>query len=505
MKKQPTKPSLYSRLAAAAAALVAETPEPVREAAGVTVDTDEGAWRRLSGKAAQRDLPSLSQEQMRKMAAYLWETNLLANRLVELPLAYLLAEGIRLECADEEHQRWLDQFWHDPINRMDLKLVTYVRELALFGELCLPTFVNEISGAVRLGYLDPSLIADVITDPGNAGQDIGVRTLADEQGRALTYRTVLRGDDTELFGKPAQELRAAMTDGEAFFFAVNKFAAGKRGRSDLMAQMDWLDGFDEFMFDQMERNSEHDAFIWDVKLSGATEADVDERAKKIQRPNRGSVRVHNDQEEWTAVAPSLNAVDRSESARLFRNYSLGGATIPEHWFGGGGDVNRAAAGEMGDPFFKVATARQTFLRHVLQEIGAYVLWMRASKAGQKPEWGAPEWTVTAKFPEMVTRDITKISAALQSCVTAVASALADKLITRKTALQIIAVAARRLEVDIDPEEELDALEKEEPTGKPGEPGDELGGGLGVPGDLTDDDTEPGQAAPAASAPTNGEQ
>lgn len=480
------------RFAEAAAAKPAT--EPLREAAGTTVDDDDAQWRRLTGKATNRDLPSLSQDTMRKLAAYLWESNLLANRLIELPLAYLLAEGVTLECADEEHQTWLNEFWNDPINQMGLKLPTYVRELALFGELCWPVFVNEHSGTVRLGYLDPSLISDVMTDPGNPSQDIGVETIKDAAGVSRKFRTVLRGEDAELFGSAAQALRASYVDGNCFYFAVNKFAAGKRGRSDLMAQMDWLDGYDEFMFDQMERNSEHDAFIWDVELTNSTPEDVEARAKKIQRPSRGSVRVHNDQEKWTAVAPSLNAVDRSESARMFRNHALGGATIPEHWFGGGGDVNRASASEMGDPFFKVATARQTFLRHVLQELGRYVLWSRAQASGVKAKWGEEAWTVSAKFPEMVTRDITKIASAMQSCVAAVASALADKLITRTTALRIIAVAARRLEVDIDPEEELAAVDEENPgQGKD----DETGHGLGVPSGLDDDPPDPAAAAAAA--------
>lgn len=38
---------------------------------------------------------------MRDMALYLWEANLLANRLIELPVAYLLAEGVRLTVKDK--------------------------------------------------------------------------------------------------------------------------------------------------------------------------------------------------------------------------------------------------------------------------------------------------------------------------------------------------------------------------------------------------------------------
>lgn len=462
----------------------------VREAAsaGVSFEDEDAGWRRLGGKT-KRDLSPLRQDQMQKLAAYLWEANMLANRLIELPLAYLLAEGVQLVCADPEHQQWLDAFWHDPINRMDLRLPTYARELGLFGELCLPAYVNDINGHVRLGYLDATLIADVMVDPGNPTQEIGVRTVKDAEGRFREFRTVVRGDDAELFAPEARSLRASYASGDAFLFSVNKFAAGRRGRSDLIAQMDWLDGYDEFMFDSMERAADLDAFVWDVKITGGTAEDIKARASEITRPGRNSVRVHNDQEEWQALAPDVKAADRAESARMFRNHSLGGATMPEHWYGGGGDVNRGAASEMGDPFFKMATARQTHLRHMLQELGSYVLWQRAARTGQAPDWGDEAWKVQAKFPEMVTKDVTKLAAALQSAVAAVGVALAQQLITKTTALQIIAIAARRLDVDIDPEEELAAVLEENP-----EPvGNELGGGAGVP-DLSGQPPAGGQNA-----------
>lgn len=50
-----------------------------------------------------------------------------------------------------------------------------------------------------------------------------------------------------------------------------------------------------------------------------------------------------------AKSASLQAADTSESARLLRNHVLGGGTVPEHWFGGGGDVNRAALARWANP------------------------------------------------------------------------------------------------------------------------------------------------------------
>lgn len=477
--------------------VAAAVEEAVREAAGAFDQEDEGF--RLMGVKAKRDLSPVSQVQMQKAAAFLWETNPLANRLVELPLAYLVAEGVKLTSSEPEHQEWLDAFWADPINKLDQRLPTFVRELSLFGEQCWTVFVNDINGQVRLGYLDPSLIEDVMTDPGNPAQEIGVRTVKDAAGNQRHYRVIVRGEDDEMFAAEARTLRAGYTSGDAFYFAVNKFAAGRRGRSDLLSSADFLDAFDEYMFDQVERASELDAFVWDVTLTGADQTIVDERAKKIKRPGRGSVRVHNEQEEWKAEAPSLNIADRSESARMFRNHAMGGASMPEHWYGGGGDVNRAVGAEMGEPFFKIVTMRQTQVRGMLSELGQYVLYQRALKSGKTPEWGKPEWKVTVTFPEMVTKDVSKLAAALQACIVAVANAVQGKLLSRETGVEIIAVAARRLDIEIDPAAELQAVLKDEEEAAARNPTSvgvgEHGARPGVPPDLVAEleDDEPGQA------------
>jgi hypothetical protein len=149
--------------------------------------------------------------------------------------------------------------------------------------------------------------------------------------------------------------------------------------------------------------------------------------------------------------------------------------------------------------------RQSFLKHMLVEMGSYVLWSRARASGQVPDWGDPAWTVEASFPELVSKDVTKLAAALASTVAAVSSAIGERLITRETGLKIVAMAAQRLDVEIDPEAELAAVAEEDP------PPDETGpGGTSIdvePGDEDDSDEQrqpgspgrqPGQARRAGN-------
>ena len=445
-----------------AAAVSIETA-PVREAAA-SQSEDEPGFRRLTGdgglaKYNDRDLTPLAQDRMQKLAEYLWQSNLLANRLTELPLAYLLAEGVTLSCKDDAHQKLLDAFWNDPINNWPLKLAGRVRALSLLGEQCYITRVNEGSGFVRLGYLDPRQIGNVVMDPDNPEQPIGVVTKRDTQGRYWKYRVVVLGDDAELFTERTQKIRAEdFTDGECLLYQVNKFPNGTRGRSDLLGQMDWLDAYDGFLFDEIDRIGYLRSFVWDVTLNGADKTAVEAFDKDFKAPAPNSKFVHNDSTKLAAVTPELQAADTSESARLLRNHVLGGATVPEHWFGGGGDVNRAVGAEMSEPTMKIYTMRQTQLKLMLEEIGRFVL--RKSTETGKPDWADDKWKVTASFPELASKDVTKFAAAMSQVATAVILLRDNGLLTDERALQLVADVAQRFGQEIDAKAELEKAQTE---------------------------------------------
>jgi hypothetical protein len=432
------------------------------EAAGRSIDPDDDmeGWRPLTGDSG-RDLSPITQGRMQELAAYLWRGNGIANRAVELPLAFLLAEGVRLTAPDAEAQDWLDAFWYDPITRLDVKLPKKVRDLALFGELCLPVFRNEINGHPRLGYLDPALIETVVADPDNAEQPIGVVTRKDKHGTARRYRVIIIGGES-VFSQRTQEIRRSFDTGECFYYTVNTLGAQLRGQSDLLPGIDWYDAYELAMTGDMRRWNELRAFIWDVTLKGATPAEVEARARRMAPPSPGSMRVHNDQEEWTAVSPDLKAADSDNTARLFRCHILGSQTIPEHWYSSGGDVNRATAQAMDIPTLKILTMRQRVVKAVLEDMGSYVIRSRAEAAGALDVIeGDPDWMVTAQFPELAVKDVAVLAAAFAQIVAGCASAVTQGLMSRQTAVAMIAMAATALGQEVDPEEELGRLLKED--------------------------------------------
>ncbi len=429
---------------------------PLREAAGTTIDDEDEGWRRLTGDG-KRDLEPMTHDRMQRLGEYLWRTNLLANRLIELPLAYLLAKGVRWRIDDESGQAALDRHWKDGLNAWDTKLPKRARELGIFGEQCWPVFRNENTGFVRLGYLDPACINTVVMDPDNAEQPIGIVTKKNLRGKCKRYRIIVNVPEAA-FAQRTQEIRQSFGDGDCFFFRVNELCSSSRGVSDLLAQMDWLDAYDQFMFGEIDRAANVRAFIWDVTLTGSSQDEVDARAKKISAPRPNSVRVHNENETWKAEAPALNAYDAAAAARLIRNHMLGGATVPEHWYGGAEDVNKSTGSSMTEPTERMLEMRRAQLGYMIEQVGQYVV---------RSHWGALDRELSEKeaellaslvveWPELTAKDTTKYAAALQQATSSIAQLLAENLLTRATALRIVAALAEQLGVSIDVDDELEA-------------------------------------------------
>ncbi|SDH74753.1 hypothetical protein [Roseospirillum parvum] len=427
---------------------------PAREAAGTNRDPrDEPGFRRLTGGSDPRDLLPMTQTRMQRVAMGLWESTPLGHWMVEVSLAFLLAEGVRAKAEDPQAQAWLDDFWDDPITDLDATLITRARELALFGEQIWPVFVG-IDGHVRLAYLDPSDVEDVVCDPENSAVQIGIITRPDACQRKRRYRILYEGADEDLFAPGTVALRRTFDSGDCFYFRVNDLMCGQRGRSDLLAAADWIDALDQFLFGELERADYMRAFIWDVTLTGATQEEVEQRAAALKVPHTAGARVHNENESWETRSPDIKAEDGETAARLFRLHAMGAQGLPEHWYGGGGDVNRATAGEMGAPAYKMLTMRQQTLKRMLERVCRYALTQRLAARGRTLDRGDGAWKPKIEFPELVAQDVSRFSAALAQVVSAVAAAVAEGLLPRAEAVRLIAAMAAYLGVEIDPEQAL---------------------------------------------------
>lgn len=434
-----------------------ETEEKVVEAANSNHADDGLDGYRPITSDGNRNLTPLSQTRMRKVAAMLWEQNLLANRLIEIPVAYLLAEGVKLSHEDDELNEVLKNFWDHPINKMGRKLEKRVRELGMYGEIFMPAFVNETTGAVRLAYLDPDSVKDVVFDPDNPEQPIGIITHRDKKGNFKRFKVIINGDEDDCFTDRTVAIRDNFTDGQLFYFAINTIGAHPRGRSDLLAQADYLDIYDHMLYGEADRMDFLRAFVWHFKIEGADQNEIDTKWKKefSTPPQPSSTMVTNEKVTMEPKSPTLNSSETDTAARLFRNHILGGGTFPEQIFGGGGDVNRSTGETMMEPFEKILKMRQEVIVEMLNEIGVFVLRKHEMRSGsQEPDLDHPLYKLSVSMPEMTAKDTTKYAAALQQVVTACQIAQRAGYITHIEAIKLIDSIAGKLGVDIDADKEM---------------------------------------------------
>ncbi len=435
--------------------IAAKVAESIK-AASVTDKEDEG-WRRLTGDTT-RNLSPLQQDRMINIAFWLWENNPMGKWLMETTKSFLVAKGLPYEATNAEVKKTLDAFWKDPINRMDLYLGKFVRELFLYGELCLPVFVAKQTGRVRLGYIDPSQIKDVVTDPENVKTVIGI-VLKDSAGKpGRRYKTALPKEADYVMSPAAKALRESYTDGDCFFFAVNNVTNSPRGRSDLLVTADWLDAYEQFLFDYSDRWPLLNAFLWDLKIEGATPAQIKEHLKDFSKKS-GSVFGHNEKMTLEAKTPDLKAADAETGSRVLRNHILGAHSIPEHWFGGGGDVNRATAVEMDTPAYKALSEKQEYVKYILETIlGFSIEKAREARYLQVSDEEAGMYSVIT--PEISSKDLSKYSTVLRELTTSLVMAENQGWTGKDTTRKIFVTGVGYLGVKLDQEQVKAEAEEE---------------------------------------------
>ncbi len=435
---------------------------------GGGIDPDEHLYRRLTGSTSET-LSPLQQDRVLGLARYLYEGNPVARRVIELTKDFVIGDGFTLSSPIPEIQEVLTRFWDDPISNLELTQHQKALELGLFGEQIWPVFVNEISGHVRLGMIDPADVGTVYHDPENKTIPVGV-TLRGIGTLAKRYRIIYSAPDQDLFTESTIAFRDTFTDGPCFYFAVNKLTGMQRGRSDLLCLMDWLDGLDRYLFDSMERAALINAFVWDVLLKGATDADVQAwLSKNSKPPPPGTVWAHNENQELKPLTADLKQQDTREGASMLRNHVLGGAGIPVHWYSEGEDVNRASATEMSTPVLRRLKTRQFFIKAMFLQVARYAV-ARAIEPipgrlgplaslrmvtlpGAKDEVPATE-AVMLQESALSTKDLEKSGQVLLSVAQAVTLLVTSNLMKPETGVRLVSAAANDLGVDINPQEEL---------------------------------------------------
>lgn len=427
---------------------VAEQVAAARMAMPIVADFDpqgEG-YRPVAGpgQAQLRDRSPINQALMTELAYHLYDTSGLVKRFVRDTRNFCLGEGVTWSVAGDDENgsadAWLKAFWTDSMNRMDLRLRDRLEFFFLLGEQCWPAQVLP-NGKVWLSYVDPANIAEVHMVSGFPEMAAAVR-LTGRGGRTGELLTCVR---SELDSRQAACGRLV---GNCFFWAINKAPNAPRGRSDLVHLFDFINNFEEGLFDEADRIRQLMAFVWDVELQGASEDDIRKFLKETKAPKSGSMRAHNERVKWNAVNPDLKTYDNRAFYDLMKGYMSACQNRPTSWLGEGGKTYSNEADLMGEPTFKDLGERQRFVKYMLEQVLQFVL-DQGVLAGSLREREGERLAVTVNLPEFNLRDLGKVATTLTQLTSALTTAETQGWITRETAAQVFTQVAGQLGMEVE--------------------------------------------------------
>lgn len=432
------------------------TTEPlvVTEASRLSeLDTEMEGFRSLTAERLEE--PPWKTERVQRAAYSLWLKNHMARRLLEIPVDFIVGDGVSVvarhetEATSLQIQEVIDDFWNDPINNLADEIEVYARELLLWGEVCLPRRVRELDGKCRLGWVCPLDIEDVEPDPITG--EPGVVVLKDDVAKTVGQKRLaviryLEGPEEWV--------------GDCFYYSINRPKGRCRGTSELFSAMVWIGIMEQTMLGQADRAKLNSAFIWDVLLKGHTPEMIKEwLTKHGRRPKPNEIRAHNENVEWKTVQPDLSAYEFERHIKTMFTFILGGYGYPNHWFGSGDDANLATASVMAEPTRKSLRRKQKVFSRMIAEMVQDAL-LQAERYGRLPAGVAADRPFDVQVPDLSGPDIGKSAAAIQGLIAGVIAAEEAGLMSHDTAMDVVAVAVAETGIEIDSAAEREKVRAE---------------------------------------------
>jgi hypothetical protein len=421
------------------------------------VDSDEHLYRSLTGNP--KDFSPYKHDRLLKIVYYQWLTHPLAKRMIELIKDFIIGRGIEFKAENPKIQSLLWEHWNDPVNNWPIKQHKKIRELLLYGEQAYSISSNDANGLVRLGYIDPAAIKEIVTAKDNIEFVEAIKL----KGKS--------GEDGKVYDVVGWSDKNNRLIGEAFFFAINNVSNAVRGNSVLLDVVDWLDVFDKSLFDEADRVELMKRFVWDITLEGMTEDQIKDWVKDQKPPKSGSIRAHNENVTWSAVTPDLKTQDTTNFLKFVMSFVIGGKGIPEHYYGINYQINKATATEMSPPFEKLIENNQLYVRWMISQIFDFVIAEAIDKKRKITDIDTKKALGTISenddqayeiiLPEPSTRDIQKLSTSLVQLGQGLTIATNNGWLSKDTAGSIYSMVVSELGHPVDYENEKEKAEEEQ--------------------------------------------
>lgn len=300
------------------------------------IDDDRGFTR--VGES-RREVPAWTLEKARIYSVHAYRTNPMARAIIDTYTSFCIGDkGLALNVNHPDVDPIARAFWNDPRNDCDGQQEVLLRSHLLLGETVLETMVAEMSGVVRFAYVDPTGIRRVELDAGNPLWP----------GRLVFGSPV---DERHLDVVHVDDFTGLRTGQAMFWPSWRALASDRRGVPFLSPVLDWLQAYDDVLYNLVDRTKLLRYFVWDVTVDGDQSAVDNFVAARGGRhaPPTGSVEVHNDSVAWKPVQPNTGAFEDRVTGQSLLTEIAAGSGLAKTWLAEPEDANRATSLTMAEP------------------------------------------------------------------------------------------------------------------------------------------------------------
>jgi hypothetical protein len=299
-----------------------------------------------------------------------WRFNPIARRIVELTTQYAVGGGMVVTCADKATNAFISEFWQHRLNRISDKINAFSNELCQSGNL----FLMLSSDQSGMTYLRVVPATDVLE----------IQSRENDIEQELAYH-IRQSGSTEALVCPAYDPNNDELDRHGHLpdvilhFAINRPSGSQWGEGDLAPVLKWISRYSAWLEDRVRLNRFRNAFVYVVKARFGSENERYARQLQLtgNPPAPGSVLVTDESEEWSVLAPRLEALDASSDGLAIKKMIAAGVGLPLHFLAEPESSTKTTAEAAGSPTYRRFSERQRFLCLMVETVLRVVVSRRA--------------------------------------------------------------------------------------------------------------------------------
>ena len=336
-----------------------------RSNSAVTVRVDDSpGWGELSNRP--QDYSTAKMQELYADTLEVWRKNPIAWRIIAICTDYVVGDDIRISSPNRMLNKFIEQFWTHPQNRMSLRLPVISDELARAGDIFPVLFRNGNDGMSYIRFVTKDRIVRIETCEKDWETEIAYYEKQDLSSEPRKWLSVHHPE-------------AAQSEAVMLHYSVNRPIGALLGDSDLTTMITWLERYSRMLEDRVRLHWAIRSFLWFITVpAGAVKAKQEQYRNP---PEAGSVIVKDEGEKWEVASPNIQGNDARHDLQAVRQMIDAGSGFPPHWRGEAGDANLATAQAMQGPTERHLLRRQQYFTFILQDI-LFHAYQRAAEVGR---------------------------------------------------------------------------------------------------------------------------